>query len=496
MLPEIKSAALSLGYEIKDLPPCDWEIETKERHDEVRGVDYVNFSGHAATWERDQGWDKFWPGAFKKSIRDRGPRWEDTPKGKRLVSDIKILWGHSQPLGIPEKFQEDSKGLLLNPGRIYLTALGQDALILMRGGVVDKQSIGYRPIQDKIDFEEIDGVKVDVNRPWTFRHGLGPNGKPLQRNIREAYLVEASPVTFPMNTGTSITDVKSGRTFILDLSSLKGDTAEKAIKALGDSGYMIGEAEIMSSDEKLYEFEAKADHDWQVGMPSGMPMGPMGSWDAGEAVARMKKACMMAGQMDWEKFKKGHLAYDAANKEKFGSYKFPVADMVGGTMKVMPGGVMAAGAALQGSRGGTTLPKEMVSKMKSALEPYYKKMDREPPWAKKEEEGQTEDFDQKAAELFEIVFKLWRFAVEEQKAGRRISTASAKLIRGAIEALQALLDKEGPEEPDKSATLQEPPSPQKPPTEEKTDPDSIQSALESFSLKTFRDWAKSELEGE
>ena len=47
----------------------------------------------------------------------------------------------------------------------------------------------------------------------------------------------------------------------------------------------------------------------------------------------------------------------------------------GGTARVM-----AAGNVMQGARGGVNIPERDVSRVKSHLAKYYKKMDRTPPW--------------------------------------------------------------------------------------------------------------------
>jgi hypothetical protein len=57
-----------------------------------------------------------------------------------------------------------------------------------------------------------------------------------------------------------------------------------------------------------------------------------------------------------------------------------IADVVGGDLKVVPRAVMAAGAIMDGARGGIDLPKDDIDRVKSHLAKYYKKMDDSPPW--------------------------------------------------------------------------------------------------------------------
>ena len=148
-------------------------MEYKAHHFKADDVDTSQriISGYAATWDLDQGGDIIKRGAFKKTLSESANR-------------VKVLWQHSAPLGKPISMLEDSKGLFVQ-ARISKTRLGDEALELMKDGVVDQMSIGYIIPQGKSSF---DG---DI------------------RTINEIKLLEFSPVTFPMNEAAMISDVKS-----------------------------------------------------------------------------------------------------------------------------------------------------------------------------------------------------------------------------------------------------------------------------------------------
>ena len=80
------------------------------------------------------------------------------------------------------------------------------------------------------------------------------------------------------------------------------------------------------------------------------------------------------------KYRDAHVWYDADNKDNFGAYKLLIADVVGGKLQAVPRAVMAAGAVMQGSRGGVDLPKDDIPRVKSYLAKYYKKMGDSAPW--------------------------------------------------------------------------------------------------------------------
>lgn len=133
------------------------------------------FKGYAATWDKDLGGDIITKGAFTKTIAERGNR-------------VKVLWQHSEPLGVPSLMREDDKGLYVE-GRISKTRLGDEALELMRDGVIDQMSIGFSIPSGKSEYSGDDDARI----------------------IREVKLFEFSPVTFPMNENAYITGVKSLR---------------------------------------------------------------------------------------------------------------------------------------------------------------------------------------------------------------------------------------------------------------------------------------------
>ena len=102
-------------------------------------------------------------------------------------------------------------------------------------------------------------------------------------------------------------------------------------------------------------------------------------WD-GDAAEKRVRAWAGAEDGPNEKYRDAHVWYDADNKDNFTAYKLLVADVVGGDLKVVPRGVMAAGGIMQGARGGIDIPSDDVDRVKSHLAKYYKKMDDTAPW--------------------------------------------------------------------------------------------------------------------
>lgn len=130
------------------------------------------FEGYASIFgEVDQGRDATVKGAFRESLKKRG---------------VKMLWQHdpSQPIGVWDEVKEDDKGLWVK-GRL-LTSLqrGKEVSDMMKAGIIDGLSIGYRTIKALRD--EMTGV----------------------RQLKEVELWEISLVTFPMQMSATVTSVK------------------------------------------------------------------------------------------------------------------------------------------------------------------------------------------------------------------------------------------------------------------------------------------------
>jgi len=125
--------------------------------------------------------DVIMPGAFTKTIAERGP--------ESAKPEIAYLWQHDtyRPLGKLMVLREDNFGLYFE-AKMSDTTYGQDALKLYRDGVITQHSIGYqviKSVETQMDMEE------EVEQ------------------IYEVKLWEGSAVTFGANPNTPFTGFKS-----------------------------------------------------------------------------------------------------------------------------------------------------------------------------------------------------------------------------------------------------------------------------------------------
>lgn len=139
-------------------------------------VDERTFTGYAAGYgNEDSDGDIIMRGAFAESIASDFPR-----------KKIKILWQHNsrEPIGLPVEMSEDEKGLYVK-GKISKTERGDEAMELLRDGVIDSMSVGFMIPKDGYEYND--------------------DGK---RMITKGRLMEFSLVTFPANEQAVVQSVK------------------------------------------------------------------------------------------------------------------------------------------------------------------------------------------------------------------------------------------------------------------------------------------------
>lgn len=142
------------------------------------------FTGYASVFGvKDNHGDIVLPGSFTSSL------------SRRPAAKVKMLWQHRQdmPIGKWDSIVEDGHGLKVR-GRLVLDIEeGRRAHTLMKSGIVDQLSIGFRTVRDRYD--KTKGARL----------------------IEEADLWEISPVTFASNPDAEISSVKNHNASVSEL---------------------------------------------------------------------------------------------------------------------------------------------------------------------------------------------------------------------------------------------------------------------------------------
>jgi HK97 family phage prohead protease len=153
------------------------EVKRLDAEIDGLGADGV-FTGHACLFDiADLARDVVEPGAFRSTLARRG------------AGGIKMLWHHdpAEPIGRWLEIREDARGLFVRGRLLTDVARGREALALMRAGVLDGLSIGFKTVKGRRD----------------ARSGL--------RRLAEIDLWEISLVTFPMQPAARIAAVEAAR---------------------------------------------------------------------------------------------------------------------------------------------------------------------------------------------------------------------------------------------------------------------------------------------
>lgn len=115
-------------------------------------------------------------------------------------------------------------------------------------------------------------------------------------------------------------------------------------------------------------------------------------WDGDAARRELAKWASSDGsgdkdKVDWSKYARGFFYVDSSRREDFGGYKLPFARPINGKLTAIPKGIFAAAAAIQGARGGVSIPESDLPAVKSRIAAYYRRLGETPPWEQKSAEG-------------------------------------------------------------------------------------------------------------
>src|SRR5690606_25849567 len=139
---------------------------------EVKGDDGV-IEGYASKFgEVDRGNDMVMAGAYRESL------------ARKSAGAVKMLWQHdpAQPIGYWESLTEDETGLRVKGRLLTSIQKGREALEMLKAGILDGLSIGYR----------------------TQEHGYVTEGGRTIRQLKKLDLWEVSLVTFPMLASATV----------------------------------------------------------------------------------------------------------------------------------------------------------------------------------------------------------------------------------------------------------------------------------------------------
>lgn len=103
---------------------------------------------------------------------------------------------------------------------------------------------------------------------------------------------------------------------------------------------------------------------------ASMPIADLSrEWDSDSA----KRRVFTLADGDMRRYRKAFLWYDAAAPELKGSYKLPIADVIDGTLTIVPRAVNAVAQVLGGARGGVDIPDADMDKVQAVVDRIQKR---------------------------------------------------------------------------------------------------------------------------
>lgn len=184
--------------------------------------DDPGFSGYASTaWHVDAYGTAFAPGAWKKSLQERGDK-------------VLVLWQHDPylPIGKPTRLEEDATGLAVDAAITEATTYGKEAMALLRDDVPLGLSVGFRTIRER-PATDADPLILGADLPEWIKQNL-PGSVYV---IEEAKLYEFSVVSFPANLHAEIDAVRQDERaqalagLLADLRAGRLDESSRALAA-------------------------------------------------------------------------------------------------------------------------------------------------------------------------------------------------------------------------------------------------------------------------
>lgn len=248
---------------------------------------------------------------------------------------------------------------------------GKKLRYLYENGFMKAFSVGFYPYK-WTDLEENSDVKelaIELPDGKTFTLDLTRYKIRPRRIISQWELLEVSPVPVPANPEAVLRSELSHLTSSIDGVVRKGFSSEMVEGLIST---------IKSAMENIEEAVPKATVPFQT-----TPVTEKDVWDQADARAKLAAWASSDGsgskeKIDWSKFAKGFTWFDESKASAFTSYKLPHHTVEGNSLKLVPKGLFAAMAALNGARGGADVGGDKQA-VYDHLAKHYKDIGKEPP---------------------------------------------------------------------------------------------------------------------
>lgn len=77
------------------------------------------------------------------------------------IADVKLFYGHNEPIGVVTRGEDTEEGFVIE-ARISETPRGNEVYTLLRDGVLNKFSVGFIPVEDRLDEDVVVRTKATL----------------------------------------------------------------------------------------------------------------------------------------------------------------------------------------------------------------------------------------------------------------------------------------------------------------------------------------------
>jgi len=267
--------------------------------------------------------------------------------------------------------------------KVFISKTAETVRTLIEEGILNKFSIGGKVL--KFRKAEADGKEIT--------------------EIQDMELYEVSVVGLPANIEAKAIGFEIKKSLELNLEKKEEVKVEKPEEKKEPE---IKKEEIPAPVEAVKPEEKQEEKPVEKSVTpyQDLPIADLATeWDSTGADARVRT---YAGgddkeKIDWAKYGKAFMYYDSKDKENFGSYKLPYADVIGGELKAIAKAIYSIKGAISGARGGIDIPDADKATILNQCERYQKKIDEmKPKEEKKQEEVEVLD----AKEVMDILARI------------------------------------------------------------------------------------------
>ena len=326
----------------KYLYPHALYLEEKSADDDKRIV-----SGYFTTIDKDRVGDITLPTSFSN--------WDEYAKNPIVFFNHNMY----EPIGRTLKWAiEKNKGVHVD---IYLSTVDDKYYTWVKEGVLNAFSFAYIVNDEEYDEERDVWILKDVSLWEISLVTIPANPHAIIDSVKNIKSLWSSAQTVKFVPNTTVDASVTNSTFT-------PDSRTSAVEP--DTPYKVATVSNLPDDQTV-EPEVKAVVPFQD-LPVNSNLDASWSFSAADGNAIIDKG-------GWALYKKAHVWFDPDNTEVKSGYKFPIAKLVDGQLKVFWHAVSAAMAIINGGRGGTNIPDNEKKGVYNHLVKYYKKFDKEPP---------------------------------------------------------------------------------------------------------------------